>query len=90
MSEYKNKCLTNLCTVFDNNRLKELLVTKLDTVVKSTLQFCFDSKAIHNRFSLNCALPEPQPPFFSVETVLETINHIQVIIIISKDRKLWQ
>ncbi|KAF2897556.1 hypothetical protein ILUMI_08624 [Ignelater luminosus] len=77
MSEYKNKCLTNLLSICDNDQLKGLLVTKLDTVIKSILQLCFDPKDVQNRFSLNCALPEPQPPFFSVETVLETINHIQ-------------
>lgn len=76
--DIKDKTYQNFVQILSEDRVDELLHEKLEDIVINVIRCCFDPNSIKETFGIEVRLPEPQPPFFSVPTVLKIIKYIQV------------
>lgn len=76
--EIKDKTYQNFVKILSEERVDALLHEKLEDIVINVIQCCFDPNNIKETFGIGISLPEPQPPFFSVPTVLKIVQYIQV------------
>lgn len=72
----------SLTDIFTGDRIIEMLIDKVDEVFTQLLYKFFDLNHFNVQFGFSKTLPKPDPPFYNYEVFTETVQYIDVSIII--------